>query len=986
MSASTQKQAFFDLLATLNEDPGKQTSKWSEKEMAFFSSLKSSSASTSQSSGPPASSGPPTTPRRPGAAAVAAAASPRALPTAPRRPSVPPPALPSSGTAHTSPDEEGADSKSAFYNFLLSFAEENDEPTQREAEFFARMQQSVGIEYSENMPPDLRRDRRREIVTVFIENKDLSKGANADALFELLSSRDASASESQRSSAGPSSRGAAPAPPRRRRAFPVAPAPSRPGEQYEQGEDDATAYDEQYDNEFDEQDEPSGDGELPDYSAPCPPAPSAAAVAAVSSSASSASSSSSRPTSGMAAAAGRRAPPPRPNRQPGLASTVGRRGGGALAVLQKEQRPNYRMSRIWLADVAAAIDMVDQEKSDETLAEEQHTGGKTTEENVQWAIALFNYEKLRDDELSFRCNNIVEVLSTQTKSKGWWLVRRLDQQGICPSNYLKVIEKPQGPIGKILYDYNAEERGNQYLSLKAGEDIVVLKQDSSGWWTGYFNFHQGLFPGNYVQLPDAAESSSVSAASSSTAAASSSSTSRGSSGKKSVEDLVKLLMDPSCTLVTALGRAVDAASQEKLARELVYLWAARDDPLNLMHTCMNFEVGYTTKENTLFRVNSLASYQMKAYTKMMGRQFVQDILFPVIEDLCKAVQGRQFFEVAASKLEPKKGSIKRNQKNVLAHSQFFFDRITASYKKVPGSLRKVSELLVKAISQKFPDSKYIVIGGFYFLRYLCPAIISPEGHGYKSSIPLDSDCRRGLVLVSKVIQQISNGVEFGAKEEFMKPFNNYVRDSIGRVRNYFDQISDVVAGTPIEACPPVPEDQLELIINELHSCVAMHMDKLKSVFEQAGSIPQEYYDLEEILAAIPPPTEASKEKRIEALVKGKSDSEIGLLKERAIAKSMEGFLLRKGKGAMNKDKLCFFVVRPKDPTLYQYPDKLKEKCEEKTIDLRKVVSVTPASFDISDNPNFEFIVKRSKGASIPLRAGDEKNMWQWIHAINEARS
>jgi GTPase-activator protein for Ras-like GTPase len=173
----------------------------------------------------------------------------------------------------------------------------------------------------------------------------------------------------------------------------------------------------------------------------------------------------------------------------------------------------------------------------------------------------------------------------------------------------------------------------------------------------------------------------------------------------------------------------------------------------------------------------------------MGRQFVQDILFPVIEDLCKAVQNGKWFEVSPSKLEPKKGGVKRNQKNVFAHSQFFFDRITASYKKVPGSLRKVSELLVKAIAQKFPNSKYIVIGGFYFLRYLCPAIISPEGHGYKSSVPLDRDCRRGLVLVSKVIQQISNGVEFGSKEEFMKPFNNYIRDSIGRVRDYFDQIS-----------------------------------------------------------------------------------------------------------------------------------------------------------------------------------------------------
>jgi hypothetical protein len=48
----------------------------------------------------------------------------------------------------------------------------------------------------------------------------------------------------------------------------------------------------------------------------------------------------------------------------------------------------------------------------------------------------------------------------------------------------------------------------------------------------------------------------------------------------------------------------------------------------------------------------------------------------------------------------------------------------------------------------------------------------------------------------------------------------------------------VVAGTPIEACPPVPDDQLDLIINELHNCVVIHMEKLKLVFEKAGSVPQ----------------------------------------------------------------------------------------------------------------------------------------------------
>jgi SH3 domain len=507
-AANTQKQAFFDLLATLNEDPGKQTSKWSEKEMAFFSSLKNQqSPSQSVAQLTPPSTPAPAAPSRP---TPTPGGRPLPVPgAAPRRPGVPPPALPTL-TSPSPTRSEAESSKTAFYDFLLSFADESSDQTQREEEFFARMQQSVGIDYSENMPSEQRRARRREIVTVFIENKDLSRGANADALFTLLSSEDTPELASPSSappSSGAAGRAPAPAPPRPRRAFPMVPAPSLPtGGGDHAAVSPAAVY-----------------GEEGEYAAPCPPAPTTPSISSSTPAAPSSSSS-----SGMAAAAGRRAPPPRPTRQGqqrGLSNTVGRRGGGALGRLQAEapQRSNYRMSRIWLADVAAAIDMADEEENSSSglrwhwclivvcssrlcvppscgcsasvcdsasvcvcvcvcvcvvlclcvlvhafffvcfftsylsraqlvspcfhlsaSASSTSGSGASTQEEAQWAIALFNYEKLRDDELSFRCNNIVEVLSTHTKSKGWWLVKRLDQQGICPSNYLKVITKPDG--------------------------------------------------------------------------------------------------------------------------------------------------------------------------------------------------------------------------------------------------------------------------------------------------------------------------------------------------------------------------------------------------------------------------------------------------------------------------------------------------------------------------------------------------------------
>ena len=42
-------------------------------------------------------------------------------------------------------------------------------------------------------------------------------------------------------------------------------------------------------------------------------------------------------------------------------------------------------------------------------------------------------------------------------------------------------------------------------------------------------------------------------------------------------------------------------------------------------------------------------------------------------------------------------------------------------------IRRICYELRLAVSDKFPNSSYSVIGGFFFLRFICPAIISPEG-------------------------------------------------------------------------------------------------------------------------------------------------------------------------------------------------------------------------------------------------------------------
>jgi len=127
--------------------------------------------------------------------------------------------------------------------------------------------------------------------------------------------------------------------------------------------------------------------------------------------------------------------------------------------------------------------------------------------------------------------------------------------------------------------------------------------------------------------------------------------------------------------------------------------------------------------------------------------------------------------------------------------------------------RFVCHLMRKKAVKKFPESNYSVIGGFFFLRFLCPAIVTPERYGIAtskqhhlqpthliqhSSLPPQRSLmftitgisdRRPFVLVSKVLQTIANGVEFGKKEPFMLPMNTHIQQYIKNVHAFFDELA-----------------------------------------------------------------------------------------------------------------------------------------------------------------------------------------------------
>ena len=159
---------------------------------------------------------------------------------------------------------------------------------------------------------------------------------------------------------------------------------------------------------------------------------------------------------------------------------------------------------------------------------------------------------------------------------------------------------------------------------------------------------------------------------------------------------------------------------------------------------------------------------MTNFARFAGQKYLQEAILPLIREL---LTSKTSWELDPSKLsssvKDKTAELEMNQANLADLAQRVLNQLVSTVQLLPQSFRKVCGFLKLAVEQKFPESSTTAIGGFMFLRFFCPALVSPESFGLLRSVP--PYARRALVLVTKVLQNLANQQPF--KEQYMAPLN-----------------------------------------------------------------------------------------------------------------------------------------------------------------------------------------------------------------------
>lgn len=300
--------------------------------------------------------------------------------------------------------------------------------------------------------------------------------------------------------------------------------------------------------------------------------------------------------------------------------------------------------------------------------------------------------------------------------------------------------------------------------------------------------------------------------------------------------------------------------------------------LSMFRQVLDDEFADATGLGSLLRANTALTRMMTTYTRRgPGQTYLKKTLADIMGELTKDktmnleinplkvyMEYIDDFEIRTGQksdwdrqVQAEEAAEKQEVKDIIAPrvkilteiSAKFIDCLISSVDDIPYGIRWICKQIRDLVIKKFPDATEeqmcSLIGGFYLLRFVNPAVVTPQAFMLVDT-KLPATTRRNLTIMAKILQNLANNVRFGGLKEFyMEPLNGILDENKVKLNSFLldmTKVGDLEQHLRLDrymSLARTGEHVIDISANEiffLHGLLQKHMDTIEKEDDDVARI------------------------------------------------------------------------------------------------------------------------------------------------------
>jgi len=254
---------------------------------------------------------------------------------------------------------------------------------------------------------------------------------------------------------------------------------------------------------------------------------------------------------------------------------------------------------------------------------------------------------------------------------------------------------------------------------------------------------------------------------------------------------LKELFSKEMKLVSALCNGiVEMEDIERICNCLVRLFYANGSAVPLLKWAIKSEINATSEgalQTFLREDNRMVTQFLKHYSLLMGKEYLVAVLKPAIR---KIITARHSYEIDPRHVT-QKDRLEKNMKKLRKLCAAILDAVFSTKVTCPPEIQVIACYLNQEVMSKrsdpTPDNFGIsCVSTFFFLRFFCPALVSPEDYGIVKKQPTE-EAKKGLLLAAKVVQVLANRQRF--TQPYLLPLNSFIESYEEAMQNFLNNLA-----------------------------------------------------------------------------------------------------------------------------------------------------------------------------------------------------